>query len=231
VTPPTHMDDERDSRRRPTLRVLPGGASGPGAERTVSGAAAPADPPGAGDGALLAAFLVGDDDAFGELVRRNEGLVLAIVRRYARSPEDARDLAQRTFLRAFEAARRAFRRGTRSGVPFRRWLVRVAVNLAKNHLRDELRFPRAPLDALGSAPATAALPGDELLRDERARRMRGEVLRLPRRQREVLTLRIDAELPFAEIAQTLGISENAAKVSFHHATRRLRDALAEEDRS
>jgi RNA polymerase sigma-70 factor, ECF subfamily len=229
VTPPTHMDDERDSRRRPTLRVLPGGAS-PGAGGTVPGAAAPVEHPGSLDGALLAAFLVGDDDAFGELVRRNEGLVLAIVRRYARSPEDARDLAQRTFLRAFEAARRAFRRGARSGVPFRRWLVRIAVNLAKNHLRDELRFPRAPLDALGSAAATTALAGDQLLRDERARRVRRAVLRLPRRQREVLTLRVDAELPFAEIAQTLGVSENAAKVSFHHATRRLRDALAAEDR-
>jgi RNA polymerase sigma-70 factor (ECF subfamily) len=53
------------------------------------------------------------------------------------------------------------------------------------------------------------------------------VLRLPRRQREVLTLRVDAELPFAEIAETLSITENAARVNFHHATQRLR-ALVEE---
>jgi RNA polymerase sigma-70 factor (ECF subfamily) len=225
------MDEERDSGRRPTLRVLPGGgASAVGGAGPGRGAATPAERPGPSDGALLAAFLVGDDDAFGELVRRNEGLVLAIVRRYARSPEDARDLAQRTFLRAFEAARRAFRRGSRGGVPFRRWLVRIAVNLAKNHLRDELRFPRASLDeALGPAAAATPPGGDQLLRDERARRVRREVLRLPRRQREVLTLRVDAELPFAEIAETLGVTENAAKVSFHHATRRLRDALAEGD--
>jgi RNA polymerase sigma-70 factor (ECF subfamily) len=223
------MDEERDSGRRPTLRVLPGGASAVG-DGPGRGAATPAEPPGPTDGALLAAFLVGDDDAFGELVRRNEGLVLAIVRRYARSPEDARDLAQRTFLRAFEAARRAFRRGSRGGVPFRRWLVRIAVNLAKNHLRDELRFPRASLEeALGPAAAATPPAGDRLVQDERARRVRREVLRLPRRQREVLTLRVDAELPFAEIAEALGVTENAAKVSFHHATRRLRDALAEED--
>jgi RNA polymerase sigma-70 factor (ECF subfamily) len=65
--------------------------------------------------------------------------------------------------------------------------------------------------------------------DRNEGRVRREVLRLPRRQREVLTLRVDAELPFAEIAETLGVTENAAKVSFHHATRRLRDALAEGD--
>ena len=47
----------------------------------------------------------------------------------------------------------------------------------------------------------------------------------------MLTLRVDTELPFAEIAEALGITENAAKVSFHHATRALRAALAEEDPS
>ncbi len=179
--------------------------------------------------ALVAAFLVGDDDAFGELVRLNERLVFAIVRRYARTPEDARDLVQRTFLRAFEAARRALRRGKRNAVPFRRWLVRVAVNLAKNHLRDEMRFARAPLGAIGEGGATEPIGPDGLVRSERVARMRAAVLALPRRQREVLTLRIDAELPFAEIAGTLGITENSAKVSFHHATRKLRDALAGEE--
>ena len=54
------------------------------------------------------------------------------------------------------------------------------------------------------------------------------MLLLPRRQREVLTLRIDAELPFADIAEALSITENAARVNFHHATQRLRE-LVEED--
>jgi len=60
-------------------------------------------------------------------------------------------------------------------------------------------------------------------------RVRAAVLRLPRRQREVLTLRLDAELPFAEIGETLGITGNAAKVSFHLAARRLRAELGQED--
>jgi len=220
--------DERDKHRGevPTLRVVAGGVT----------------PARREEDALVAAFLVGDDDAFGELVRRNERLVLSIVRRYARTPDDARDLSQRTFLRAFEAARRALRRGrSREPVPFRRWLVRVAVNLAKNHVRDEARRAGAALSGAGghdleSAGArhgagTAGAPDalGAMARAEDAARLRLEVLRLPRRQREVLTLRIDAELPFAEIADALGITENAAKVTFHHATRRLRAVLADHE--
>jgi RNA polymerase sigma-70 factor, ECF subfamily len=213
VTPANRMDDET---QRPPLRLVAGGVT----------------PARREEEALVAAFLVGDDDAFGELVRRHEPMVLAIVRRYAQVPEDAKDLAQRVFLRAFEAARRSLRKGPRAAVPFRRWLVRVAVNLAKNHRRDALRIVRAPLEALDHAGgvSTAANAPEVLALRERERRMREAVLRLPRRQREVLTLRIDAELPFADIASALGVTENAAKVSFHHATRALRAALAGEDR-
>lgn len=213
MTPANRMDDERH--HRPTLHLVAG-----------DDARAPRD-----EDALVAAFLVGDDDAFGELVGRHESMVLAIVRRYAVTPDDAKDLAQRTFLRAFEAARRSLRRGTRNGVPFRRWLVRVAVNLAKNHRRDALRLLRAPVEDLERQLAVAGPDAREvLLHREAELRMRAAVLSLPPRQREVLTLRIDAELPFAEIALALGVTENAAKVSFHHATRALRAALAGEDR-
>jgi RNA polymerase sigma-70 factor (ECF subfamily) len=229
VTPARRMDEhDKDRGGPPALRVVAGGVT----------------PARREEDALVAAFLVGDDDAFGELVRRNERLVLSIVRRYAHAPDDARDLAQRTFLRAFEAARRALRRsGKREPVPFRRWLVRIAVNLAKNHVRDEARRARAPLSLAGTAagePGARASGGQgeiaedgpdpltAIARAEQSRRLHVAVLELPRRQREVLTLRIDAELPFAEIADALGITVNAAKVTFHHATRRLRAALSED---
>jgi len=204
---------------RPRLRLVAGGRAGPGAA--------------ARDGAaLLGAWLVGDDEAFGELVALHQPLVLALVRRWAASPEDARDLAQRTFLKAFESARRAISRGGAVGgaaaaVPFRRWLVRVSLNLAKNHRRDETRWTRSSdgLSALDTLRSKAA-GADQRLEDEEASvRMRRAALRLPRRQREVLTLRIDADLPFAEIAAALGCTENAAKVSFHLAVKRLRAEL------
>jgi RNA polymerase sigma-70 factor (ECF subfamily) len=214
------MDDGGIEGRR--LRLLDGGA-----------AAAARD-----EAALVGAWLRGDQAAFGALVARHQPLVLAIVRRYAASPEDARDLAQRTFLRAFEATRRALggraaRDPEAGGVPFRRWLIRVAVNQARNHRRDERRRGRVADEAtLAAVPAAGAGAPEALARAEAAARMRAAVLRLPSRQREVLTLRVDAELPFAEIAAALDVTENAAKVAFHHAMRRLRAEVAEgeEDR-
>src|SRR5512147_2044170 len=113
------MADGADGPPRPTLRVIAGTGV---AERA--------------DDALARAFLAGDDDAFGNLVRRHERTVLAVLRRYADDPDDARDLAQRAFLRAFEAARRATWLRVKGPLPFRAWLLRIAVNLGKNHLRD-----------------------------------------------------------------------------------------------
>ena len=171
-----------------------------------------------GDDVLVRAFLAGDDAAFGELVRRHERAVLSVVRRYARSPDDARDLAQRAFLKAFQAARRSRWLGRRGAVPFRGWLFRIAVNLGRNHVRDALRWRRAPADQAEDLPVapvgTAALALGPL----------------ERRQREVLTLRVDAELSFRDIAVVLGITELNARVHFHHAARRLRDVVAGEEK-
>lgn len=180
------------------------------------------------DDALARAFLDGDDLAFTELVRRHERTVLAIVRRYAEDADAARDLAQRAFLSAFVMARRArwLRRG--GPVPFRAWLLRVALNLGKNHARDTRRWRRAPVDAAEGALPVPPVGASELERQERERALRAAVLRLPRRQREVLTLRVDAELGFAEIAGLLGITEGSARVNFHHAVKRLRDLVAGE---
>ncbi len=193
---------DRESSGGPGLRVLEGGRA---AET---------------DGGLLRDFLSGDEGAFEELWRRHHATVHALTRRYARSPEDARDLTQRAFLRAVGAARRAVRRAG-PDFPFRPWLLRIAANLGKNHLRDEARWRRAPLHEADGAEDGAA-PADELLsRRDRERSVREAVLLLPRRQREVLTLRIDAGLSFAEVGRTLGIAEGNARVHFHHAARRL----------
>ena len=167
------------------------------------------------DAALLDAFRAGDVRAFEVLVRRYQRPVLAIARRFARDQDDAEDLAQRAFINASQRA------GSWRGGSFKSWLFRIVVNLAKNHLRDTARFDRA-----GDAHEREADPvaPDAEARIESAQRqkaMREAVAKLPRRQREVLLLRIDGDLPFAEIAQTLGITEVNAKVNFHHAVQKL----------
>ena len=208
------MNEPHDRGRPPHLAVLPGGA----AARS--------------DEAVVGAFLAGEEAAFGELWRRHAPAVHAAVRRFARTPEDGADLVQRAFLRALEAARRRARLPFRGPFPFRPFSLRVGLNLAKNHARDEARWRRAPLEAV-DGEGLAAASGDDaspaeasLLRAERDELVRAAVRELPRRQREVLTLRVDAGLPFAEVAQALGITEGNARVSFHHAARRLRAALA-----
>ncbi|WNG52440.1 sigma-70 family RNA polymerase sigma factor [Archangium minus] len=178
------------------------------------------------DEALCHAFLAGDEAAFGTLVERHRTLVFSLMRRYTTRPEDAADLAQQAFLRALEASRRVFSRWSPSGpAPFRAWLIRIALNLAKNHARQGRRWLQVVDVPETEAPGESA--HDTLERAEQEQRVRAAVLALPRRQREVLTLRVDGGLGFRDIAETLGITETNAKVNFHHAVKRLRAQVAE----
>jgi RNA polymerase sigma-70 factor, ECF subfamily len=180
----------------------------------------------ASDDALCRAFLSGDSQAFGELVRRHQEVVFKLVRRYCDEPDDARDLAQRAFLQAFQAARRSLPRLGAGGIPFKAWLLRIAVNLGKNHARGRRRWLSVPMTDAGELKIDHGGP-EALEQAERARLARAAVLELPRRQREVLTLRVDGELPFAEVAQVLGIEVGNAKACFCHAVKRLKAVLKE----
>ncbi len=180
------------------------------------------------DEELCRAFQAGDEAAFATLVERHRRLVFSLVRRFTSRPEDAADLAQQAFLRALEASGRVFSRWTlASPHPFRAWLVRIALNLAKNHARQGTRWRPARLAEVEDAAVDPQESAQEFLeRQEQERRVRAAVVSLPRRQREVLTLRVDGGLPFKDIAETLGITENNAKVQFHHAVKRLKAEVA-----
>lgn len=194
----------------PKLRLIPGASQPEPSER-----------------ALLRAFSAGDGAAFGELVKRHHELVYRVVRRYARSVEDGKDLTQRAFLQALEASSRALPKLAAGGhdVPFRAWVLRIAVNLAKNHVRDTGRWHLAPVESL-EAQASPASAHEALERAQAEALTRTAVLELPRRQREVFTLRIDAGLSFAEVGETLGITEGNAKSHFHLAVKRLKEEVA-----
>ena len=194
---------------RPRLQLI---SSGPGAAAT--------------DAELCRDFLGGDAQAFGELVRRHQDLVLRLVRRYAKDDDGALELAQRAYLQAFEAARRALPRlsaaTTGAGdVPFRAWLVRIAVNLGKNQLRDARRWQKVSVEVIDAEKRIEPTAAAALEQAQRAALTRDAVLQLPRRQREVFSLRIDGGLSFAEVAATLDITEGNAKSHFHHAVKRL----------
>lgn len=179
----------------------------------------------AADGALVLAFLDGDGAAFGELVRRHQEVAYRLARRFARSPDDALDLTQKAFLQAFEAARRSVLKGG-ADFPFRTWLLRIVVNLGKNLVRDSRRWAAQPVEAIDAEQSTEGGAQADLEKAEARRLMRAAVDKLPPRQREVFSLRIDAGLSFAEVARTLDITENNAKTHFHHAVKRLRSEVA-----
>lgn len=175
---------------------------------------------------LLAAHLAGDAHAFAALVRRYERPVYRLALRYARDADEAEDLAQRTFLRVLAHAG-----DLRAGQPFAAYLFRIAANLCKNHLRDRARLVFGlPLEAAAAdADAGAGAGQDSLEARQRRARVREALARLPMRQRQVVSLRLDAELPFAQVAEALGITENNAKVNFHYAVKRLQKLLGAEE--
>lgn len=178
------------------------------------------------DGELVRDFFGGDTEAFGELVRRHQQLVYKLLRRYAKDADDAFDLTQRAFLQAFQAARRTrSQQLAEGGFPFQAWVVRIAVNLGKNHVRDAGRWAKAPVEALDSERSNEPSAQAQLERAEAQSLTRRGVLALPKRQREVFSLRVDGGLPFAEVGRLLGISEANAKTHFHYAVKRLRELV------
>ncbi len=195
----------------PELRVIEGGAAH-----------------GRSEGELLRAFFAGDPGAFGVLVRRHQETVYRVVRRFAKSREDARDLTQRAFLQALEHASKSRERfeSSDSESPFKAWVLRIAVNIAKNHARDAGRWTWAQVEALDFQRAETPSANDVMERKEAEELTRRAVLQLPPRQREVFSLRIDGGLPFAEIARVLDLTEGNAKTHFHYAVKRLKEEVA-----
>lgn len=170
-----------------------------------------------GDGDLIAAHRSGDPTAFSQIVNRYQRPIHRMALRWARDADEADELTQRTFLRLLAHI------DDFQGNQLKSYLFRIAANLCKNHLRDRARL----VFGLSIDPV-APVEGDSLEKKERRTLLRKLMTRLPQRQRQVVTLRIDGELPFAEVASVLGITENSAKVNFHHAVKRLRLLMQQE---
>ena len=133
--------------------------------------------------------------------------------------EDASDLAQDVFIRAYRGLR-----GFRGRSALGTWLYRIAVNVSLN--RMALKAPRTePIDHREHRDPAIELPETTLLRSERAAEVRAAVARLPRKQRATLILRVYHELPHQEIAEILGSSVGAVKANFFHALANLKKLL------
>jgi RNA polymerase sigma-70 factor (ECF subfamily) len=184
------------------------------------------------DRALVHRARGGDRVAFDALIERHGRAVLGYVRRLAPRPGDAEDVFQETFLRAWRALA-----GLAEPERLRSWLLTIATNVLR---RGSARTQPLSLDEFGAGTAHEPVGHDasaleRIEHGERSRAVRAAIERLPTRQRAVVALRIDLELPFVEIARVLGIREDNARAHHYQAMkaleRMLRPAMAPESES
>lgn len=170
---------------------------------------------------LVEGTLAGRKQDFEVLVERYQRMLYAVALRSLHSADAADEAVQATFVNAYTHLGQ-FRRAA----SFKTWLYEILLNQCRSGRRRSRRRQEVSLDDVPEA-ALGDPGGDPSRAAERAGLER-HVGRLPPRQRRVLSLRIFADLPFKEIARAEGITENAAKVNYHHAIMRLRAWLTSE---
>jgi RNA polymerase sigma-70 factor (ECF subfamily) len=173
------------------------------------------------DDELVRATLAGRREAFDVIVERHRKLVYQLCYRFVGTHEDASDLAQDVFIRAYRGLARFDGRAALGT-----WLYRIAVNVSLNRV-SAVRPTVEPIDARQHVDTTSESPSDRVIREERAARVRAAVAQLPAKQRAALVLRAFHELSHQQIADILGSSVGAVKANVFHALGNLRKILGE----
>lgn len=168
------------------------------------------------DHTLVAAYRGGEERAAAELVARHGTAVGRFLYGSGAAAEELDDLVQETLFRAFR--RLDTWRGEAS---FRSWLLTIAGNLLKDHFRS--RKGRQVVSLEQHELADSADPHADFAAGEIEERLRQELSRLPRLQREVFLLRAQQGSDYADIASALGTTAGAARVHYHHAVKRLKE--------
>jgi RNA polymerase sigma-70 factor, ECF subfamily len=175
------------------------------------------------DGELVRLILAGDSDVFAELVRRTERSGYRLARRITRNHEDADDVLQESYAKAYRALDRFA-----SDRPFGPWFLTIVARTALSWIRDAKRRATVPLDEPGkdgSAPLAdkVADPAQDPAVTERRVRVERAFARLSEDHRVVLALRVEADLSYAAIAEALSIPVGTVMSRLA----RAREALAE----
>ena len=178
----------------------------------------------ADDTELLRRFSEGDESAFDSIVKLYHERVFQFVYRVLQDFDDAADIAQETFIRAYDKLGQF--KG-RAGIYT--WLYRIALNLSINCLRKRKLRTMVGLDEAPPAALKSSLSGPESDLDDSTTRGRIEraVAELPTRQRSIFILRQYDGLSHGEIASVVGTSEGAVRAGYFHAIRKLRNSLAD----
>jgi RNA polymerase sigma-70 factor, ECF subfamily len=175
-------------------------------------------------GELIRAAQQGDRTAFDELVRQTYVDTFTLACRLTGNEEDARDVAQDAYLRAWRGIGRF-----RGDAQFSTWMYRITANAASTHTHRRRRLRTEPLEVhmhpveerIESLPGPAAESAEAVDRVSRA------IATLPAKLRHVVLLKDVYGLSHEDIAAELDISVAAAKVRLHRARRKLKDMLYE----
>lgn len=160
----------------------------------------------------------GETAAFEELIRQHQRMIHALTYRMTGSLTDAEDLAQETFLRAYDQIR-SFRGSSR----FSTWLYRIAVNVCLNWRQTEMR--RNELNRQAAREISAWHGSDEKSPPDQAGEVQAALLKLPAKQRAAIVLTTYDGLNHSEAAQVLGCSETTVSWRIFAAKRKLKRLL------
>lgn len=177
------------------------------------------------DEELVTAFRAGNSSAFDELVQRWERKIQGAVYRIMGPGEDARDLTQETFLRAYRGLSTF-----KSEARFSSWLYQIALNLCRDRLRQKRGRTVVGLDDL-DAPTAARIERVEAsahqlveARDV-SRMVSAAMAELPEEQREVIVLKEYQGLTFQEIANVLRVPVSTVKTRLYRGLVQMREHL------
>ncbi len=172
--------------------------------------------------ALVEACLSNQPGAFDLVVERHRRSVYQLCYRFVGNHEDASDLSQDVFLRAYRGLCNF--RGQSS---IATWLYRIGVNVCLNRVSAKT-LPSESIEERQFVDHRAESPSERLLKAERSARVRAAIAQLPRKQRATLILRTYHEMSHQEIADVLGSSVGAVKANFFHALGSLKKLLGDE---
>jgi RNA polymerase sigma-70 factor, ECF subfamily len=172
---------------------------------------------------LVRAAQGGDQAAFTEIVRHFQRPVYRVAYALTRNASDADDLAQETFVRAYQAIGRF-----RAGEPLYPWLSRIAVNLTYSLFRRRRRRPETSIEPLVEAGRQWAAdddPSERAAESERSERLAAAFAELSHEHQAVLTLRVVEDLSYDDIARTLGVPAGTVMSRLSRARAELRARL------
>ena len=173
----------------------------------------------AGERQLIRLAQQGDTEAFGQLLVQHQRAVFNIAFRMMGNRQEAEDVAQESFVKAYQALDRFDR-----DRPFAPWLYRITTNTALNWIKR--RRPEAELEDETLHVSAAGSPEEQAIAAEASDRLRKAVTALPPNYRAAIELRHFQGLSYQEMSETLGVPLSDVKSWLFRARRKLRETLA-----